>query len=158
MGEDAGLLAEQRHLAAAGGHEALRAVQDPLTQDHPAALGVQQPGHDGADRGLARAVGAHEGHGAPGRDGQVDDDVARAQAEGDLQLPAALSGFAGLAVPAGLVRGGCEGVAVVGGGGLPRRPGRVRLPVLLGLLGEAPGRVASHQSGPAHVRGSDNEE
>ena len=81
MGEDSRVLTQQGHLAAARGHEALGTVQDPLAEDHPALLGIQQAGHHRAYRGLARAVGADEGHGAPGSDGEVDGDVARAQAE-----------------------------------------------------------------------------
>ena len=50
MGEDARLLAEQRHLTPPRPHEAPWAVQDSSTQHDLTVLGVQQAGHHGADR------------------------------------------------------------------------------------------------------------
>ena len=53
VGEDARLLAEQRHPAPPRPHEAPGAVQDSSAEHHVTVLGVKQAGHHGADRRLA---------------------------------------------------------------------------------------------------------
>ena len=148
VGEHPRVLAEQGHLTASGGHEPLRAVQHPLAQGHPTARGVQQARHHRADRGLARPVGPDEGHGPPGRHGQGDHDVARVQAEGDLQVPA----------PPLAVRRGGGGVHAGGG----RVRGLWRWYLVLGV--PVPGSVLTPrapqctQSTPTHISGTNDNE
>ena len=89
VGEDARLLAEQRHPAPPRPHEAPGAVQDSPAQHDLTVLGVKQAGHHGADRRLARAIGTDECRRAPRLYLQVDDDVTIRQFEGHLQVLAA---------------------------------------------------------------------
>ena len=84
VGEDARLLAEQRHPAPPRPHEAPGPVQDSSAEHDLAVLGVEQAGHHGADCRLARAIGTDECRRAPRLHLQVDDDIALRQLEGHL--------------------------------------------------------------------------
>ena len=95
VGEDPRGLGQQGDVATTGGHEAARAVQLPLAQEHPAAIGVEQARHDPADGRLARAVGADECERASGPDLQVRGDIPLGGCEGDAQIQAAGRGGGG---------------------------------------------------------------